>query len=83
MKGKSCSSLFVCISKELRKKSYYADLFNHLFGFNLFWHWFSISFQYLTILCLVKDYWRGLNTRNTYMVHIVNYKSGFKRVQQS
>ena len=33
----------------------------------------GITFQLFKLLCLAKDYWRGFNTRNAQMAHIVNY----------
>ena len=42
------------------------------FGFSLFWHFWGINFQFLKLLCLAKDHWRGFSTRNAHIVHIVN-----------
>ena len=42
------------------------------FGFSLFWHFCNITFQLFKLLCLAKDHWWGLSTRNAHMVHIFN-----------
>ena len=41
------------------------------FGFSFFRHFWDISFQPFQLLSLAKDHWRGFNTRNAHMVHIV------------
>ena len=42
------------------------------FGFSFFRHFWDIIFQPFQLLSLAKDHWRGFNTRNAHMVHIVN-----------
>ena len=42
------------------------------FGFSFFRHFWDIIFQPFQLLPLAKDHWRGFNTRNAHMVHIVN-----------
>ena len=43
------------------------------FGFSFFRHFWDIIFQPFQLPSLAKDHWRGFNTRNAHMVHIVNY----------
>ena len=42
------------------------------FGFSFFRHFCDIIFQPFQLLSLAKDHWRGFNTPNPHMVHIVN-----------
>ena len=42
------------------------------FGFSFFRHFWDIIFSPFQLLSLAKDHWRGFNTRNAHMVHIVN-----------
>ena len=42
------------------------------FGFSFFRHFWDINFQPFQLLSFAKDHWRGFNTRNAHMVHIVN-----------
>ena len=42
------------------------------FGFSLFQHFGEITFQFLKILCLAKDHWRGFSNRNAHMVYVLN-----------
>ena len=41
-------------------------------GLSFFRHFWDIIFQPFQLLSLAKDHWRGFNTRNVHMVHIVN-----------
>ena len=41
-------------------------------GFSFFRHFWGIIFQPFQLLSLAKVHWRGFNTRNAHMVHIVN-----------
>ena len=45
---------------------------HHPFWLKPFSEFFGIIFQPLQQLSLAKDHWRGFNTRNAHMVHIVN-----------
>ena len=42
------------------------------FDLSFFRHFWVIVFQLFHLLSLAKDHWRGFNTRNAHMVHIVN-----------
>ena len=43
------------------------------FGFSFFRHFWDIIFQPFQLLSFAKDHWRGFNTRNAHMFHIVKY----------
>ena len=47
-----------------------------------FWYFCDISFQLFKLLCLAKNHWWELCTRNAHMVHIVN-EIRFKMVYTS